>query len=235
MLSKIFKIITELQPDNILSIGDAIDFPQVSRWSVGTAGAYAPTLQEHIEGFHSDILVPLRNIAPDAIVTWLEGNHDLRIKDFVTKYAPALRVLDALKMENLFHLDDLGIKYTSGPLRIGTNTVAVHGHESSGYSSTPQAWQKKFTERYGSERNFIFGHTHQPFLMTHATGYDGRVSPWFTMNVGSIMDPTHATYVKDGAVSWTMSFAVIHDDGKRVWPELVLANNRQFIYQGEKF
>jgi hypothetical protein len=55
------------------------------------------------------------------------------------------------------------------------------------------------------------------------------------MNSGSIMDPTEAKYVKDGSVSWTMSFAVLRDDGKRVWPELITANNRQFWFQGEKF
>lgn len=235
MLSKILRVVKKVQPDAILSIGDAIDFPQVSTWSVGTAGAYAPTLQEHIEGFRRDVLVPVREAAPKAKVTWLEGNHDLRLMQFVSKYAPALRVLDALKMESLFGLDDLGIEYTRGPKRIATNTVAVHGHESAGYSSTPQAWQTKFGKRYGTERNVIFGHTHQPFITTHATGYDGKVSPWFTMNVGSIMDPTHATYVKDGSVSWVMSFALLRDDGKRVWPELITANNRQFWVNGEKY
>jgi predicted phosphodiesterase len=235
MLTKIFKVIEKIQPDAVVSIGDAIDFPQVSRWSVGTAGAYAPTLQQHIEGFCVEVLKPLREIVPNAKIKWLEGNHDLRLMEFVGKYAPALRVLDALKMESLFGLDDLNIDYVRGPERIGTNTIMVHGHESSGYASSPQAWKVKFGNRYGTERNVIFGHTHQPFLVTHATGYDGKVTPWFTMNVGSIMDPTHATYVKDGSVSWTMSFGVIRDDGKRVWPELVTANNRQFYFEGEKY
>jgi predicted phosphodiesterase len=235
MLQKILRVVKEIQPDAVLSIGDAIDFPQVSRWSVGTAGAYAPTLQEHIEGFRKDVLVPLRNIVPDASIVWLEGNHDLRIHDFVSKYAPALRVLDALKMESLFGLDDLNVEYTRGPLRVGTNTYAIHGHESGTYVSTPHAWDQKFMKRYGSERNFVFGHTHQPFVTTRATGWDGKVSPWFTMNVGSIMDPTEAKYIKDGSVSWTMSFAVMYDDGKRVYPELILANNRGFMFQGRKY
>ncbi|HEY6021904.1 MAG TPA: metallophosphoesterase family protein [Candidatus Paceibacterota bacterium] len=235
MLKKILQVVKDVKPDKILSIGDAIDFPQVSRWSVGTAGFYATTLQEHVEGFRRDVLVPLREVAPAATITWLEGNHDVRLKEFVTKYAPALRVLDALKMESLFGLDDLNIKYSRGPERIATNTIAVHGHEAGGYASTPQAWDSKWAKRYGTERNVIFGHTHQPFITTRATGYSGKVSPWFTMNVGSIMDPTHATYVKDGAVSWVMSFALLRDDGKRVWPELILANNRQFYLEGRKY
>lgn len=235
MLQKILRVVNDVQPDAILSIGDAIDFPQVSRWSIGTAGAYAPTLQKHVDGFRSDVLVRVREAAPDAQIVWLEGNHDLRIRDFIGKYAPPLRTLRALEIPSLFGLEELDIKYERGPIRVGTNTYAVHGHENGTYVSTPHAWQQKFVKRYGSEKNVIFGHTHQPFLLTHATGFDGKVTPWFTMNVGSIMDPTEAKYIKDGSVNWTMSFALLRDDGKRVWPELVLASNRSFFVEGRKY
>ncbi|HEY6018341.1 MAG TPA: metallophosphoesterase [Candidatus Paceibacterota bacterium] len=235
MLQKVLRVVKDIQPDTVLSIGDGIDFPQVSRWSIGTAGAYAPTLQAHIDGFRNDVLIPLREHAPTAELVWVEGNHDLRIRDFIGKYAPPLRTIRALEMESLFGLDDLNVQYEHGPIRVGTNTYAIHGHENGTYVSTPHAWDQKFVKRYGSEKNFVFGHTHQPFLTTRATGFNGKVSPWFTMNAGSIMDPTEAKYAKDGSVSWTMSFALLRDDGKRVWPELVIANNRQFWVNGEKY
>lgn len=232
--SKIVKVAREIQPDAIVQIGDGIDFPQVSRWSKGTAGEYAPTLQKHIDGFKG-LLTEIREACPKSSMVWLEGNHDLRLKEFVRSYAAPLTTLRALEVENLFGLDELGVKYEKGPLRIGTNTYAVHGHESGGYAATASAFDLKFLKRYGSESNYVFGHTHQPFITTRATGYKGKVNPWFTMNVGSIMDPTTAKYVKDGAVSWTMSFALLRDDGKRVWPELILANNRQFWINGKKY
>lgn len=236
MLSKIIKVITELQPDAIFQIGDGIDFPQVSRWTKGTAGEYAPTLQKHIDGFKG-LLRELRAAAPNAKITWLEGNHDLRLRDFVKQYAAPLTTLDALTTNSMFDLtaEDVRVEYTQGPVRVATNTYAVHGHESGGYASTPQAWDTKFIKRYGSDKNIIFGHTHQPFLTTRAYGFDGKVTPRFTMNVGSIMNPSHAKYVKDGAVSWTMSFAILHDDGKNVYPELVTANNRAFMLNGRKY
>lgn len=233
--SKIISVIKDLQPDAVFQIGDGIDFPQVSRWSKGTAGEYAPTLQKHIDGFQGDVLQAMRDVAPSADITWLEGNHDLRLREFVQSYAAPLTALRALSTENLFGLAELGIKYVRGPVRVATNTYAVHGHESGGYAATPQAWDGKFIKRYGSEKNIIFGHTHQPYILTRAYGFDGKVAPRFTMNVGSIMDPTHARYVKDGAVSWQMSFAVLRDDGKRVWPELVVMDNRQFWFNGRKY
>jgi len=234
VLSKLVQLVKDEQPDAIVQIGDGIDFPQVSRWSKGTAGEYAPTLQKHIDGFKG-LLAEFRDAAPKASMLWLEGNHDLRLKDFVRTYAPALGSLRALEVENLFGLDQLGVKYAKGPVRIGTNTYAVHGHESGGYSGTANAWDLKFLKRYGSDSNYIFGHTHQPFLLTRAYGYEGNVKPRFTMNVGSIMDPVAATYVKDGAVNWTMSFGFLRDNGKEMWPELVLMNRRQFWFNGRKY
>jgi predicted phosphodiesterase len=233
-LTKIIKVIEDIQPDAILQIGDAIDFPQVSRWTKGTAGEYAPTLQKHIDGFKG-VLRDLRAAAPNAEITWLEGNHDLRLRDFVKQYAAPLRTLDALTTESLFDLPLVGVDYVQGPHRVATNTYAVHGHEQAGYSSSPVAWESKFGKRYGSHRNIIFGHTHQPFLLSRAYGYEGKLEPRFTMNVGSIMDPVNASYIKDGSANWTMSFGVLRDDGKRVYPELVLMNDRGFWFNGKKW
>lgn len=235
MLKKVIGVAKELQPDAILQIGDAIDLPQVSQWSKGNAGEFAETLQKDIDGFRRDFLVPIRNAVPDAEIVWLEGNHDLRIRDFIKRYAFPLTTLTALEVPKLFKLDELSVSYVNGPVRVGTNTYALHGHESSGYASTPSAWDLKFQKRYGSDKNFLFGHTHQPFILHRAFGYEGKVSPRFTMNVGSVMDPVKATYVKDGSVSWVMSFAILRDDGKRVYPELITAVDRGFYLNGVKY
>lgn len=234
LLSKLIKVAKDHQPDQIIQIGDGIDFPTVSQWSKGTAGEYADTLQEHIEGYRADVLVPLREAAPQSKIVWLEGNHDLRLREFVRKYAAPLAPLKALETESLFQLNELDVSYERGPLRVATNTLVVHGHESGGYCASASAWDAKFTKRYGSDKNFVFGHTHQPFIISRAYGYAGKVSPRFTMNVGSIMDPVAATYVKDGAVSWVPSFGWIEDDGKRIWPELVLFNDRLAYFKGER-
>lgn len=234
MMAKLIKVIKDVQPEAIVQIGDGIDFPQMSKWTRGQKGEYADTLQQHIDGFKG-LLSQIRDAAPKASITWLEGNHDLRIHEYIRSQGPALGTLRALETSNLFGLKQLGIEYAKGPLHVATNTYAVHGHESGGYAATPSAWDLKFIKRYGSDKSIVFGHTHQPFLSTRAIGFNGKVSPRFTMNVGSVMDPTHAHYVKDGSVSWTMSFGILRDDGKRVYPELILATDRGFFYQGVKY
>lgn len=234
-LKKFIDVARDIQPDHIVSIGDLIDHPSVSRWSKGNAGEYAGTLQKDIDGTVSEILRPLREACSESKFTWVRGNHCARIEDFVKKWAAPLGTLRALEVPALFGLDELAINYVHGPHRIAPNTHAIHGHEAGSYSSTPSAWDTKLTKRYGSDKSFVMGHTHQGFLINRATGFKGKVTPRFTMNVGSIMDPNHATYVPDGAVNWVMSFGLIHDDGKRVYPELVTMNDRGFFLNGRKY
>jgi predicted phosphodiesterase len=235
MLKKVISVVQDIQPDQVVLIGDAIDFPQVSQWNKGRAGEFTNDLQQHVDGFRSDVLTPMREAAPLSEIVWVEGNHDLRIQDFIKKYAAPLGVMRALELPNLLNLGDLNVEYVRGPKRIATNVYAIHGHESGGYCATPSAWDMKFAKRYGSDKSFVFGHTHQPFLITRGYGMNGKITPRFTMNVGSVMDPTHAHYVKDGSVPWTMSFAILRDDGKRVYPELITAYDRGFYFEGKKY
>lgn len=235
MVKKFVQVAKDLQPDLIVSVGDLVDFRSVSRWSAGTAMAYAPVLQDDIDATVNEVLRPLREAAPNAEITWVAGNHCERLDAYVNEYAWQMKTLRAVTMENLFSLDELGVKYVKGPERIGPNTYVIHGHEAGGYASTPSAWDTKFTKRYGSDKSFVFGHTHSPSLITRAYGFKGKVTPRFTMNVGSMMDPIKATYVKDGAVSWSMGFGLIRDDGKRSYPELVVATDRGFFLNGRKY
>lgn len=234
-LRKIIKVAEDHQPDRIVQIGDLIDLPMVSRWTKGGAGEYALTLQEHITRTKDEFFSPLRKVAPQATVEWLSGNHDERITDYISKYGYPLKALSALSMENLFELNKFDISYVKGPHRIASNVYALHGHECGGYTSTLNLWDQKFQKRYGSQFSYVFGHTHQPGIISRASGWGGDVTPRFTMNVGSIMDPTQVTYVKDGSVNWTMSFAWIEDDGKRTWPELVLMTDRLFRFRGQRY
>lgn len=235
MLRKIISVADYLQPHRIAQVGDGVDFTEAGQWVKNTSGEYAPTLQANIDGYVSDVLEPLSEAAPRALKEWEMGNHDERVETYVKKWAPALASLRALSMESLFRTEELGWEIKRGLNRVSTNTFMLHGHEGSGYSATASAWDNKFKGKYGSDKNYVFGHTHQPFIIHRAFGYDGDLRPRFTMNVGSIMDPSKASYLKDGSASWVMSFGVLRDDGKRVYPELITAVDRGFYFEGKKF
>lgn len=233
LFAKLLRVIDDLKPERLISVGDLIDFPQVSRWSKGTAEEYSGTLQSHLDQAYNSVLLPLREHAPEAEMIYVEGNHDARIRDYVTKYGPGLSSLSCLSLESLLGLDMLHISLHRGPVQVAPRTIVVHGHEAGGYAASPAAWALKFQRRYGTDTNVIFGHTHQGFLVSSATGYKGKVRPQWTMNVGSIMDPKHAGYVGDGAVNWVPSFAILRESGNKTFPELVLANGGSFMVEGK--
>lgn len=242
MLGKILDFASDYQPDKIVLIGDGPDFKEVSRWSKGTADEYKETLGDNIIGFRRDVLAPLAAECPDAEKIWIEGNHCKRIKDFTRQYGYPLQFIknwrdgqQTLSMESLFGLNELSIRYEHGPLVIAPKTIAIHGHEPGGYAASAAAWDLKFLRRYGSNWSVVFGHTHQPFINTTAFGFSGVVDTRFVMNVGSIMRPETATYITDGAVSWTHSFGLLHEEDGVVFPELVTAHRGGFMYAGELY
>jgi predicted phosphodiesterase len=242
MLDKLLDVADDIQPDQIVLIGDGPDFKEVSRWSKGTAEEYKTTLGENILGFRSDVLVQLRDAAPESKIIWIEGNHCSRIKDFVRQYGFPLGSIrrwednePTLSMESMFGLNPLRIEYVKGPMVIAPGVLGLHGHEAGGYAASPAAWDLKFLRRHGSEWSVVFGHTHQGFLTTSGFGFAGDISNRFIMNVGSIMRPESADYVKDGAVNWTHSFGLLHDDGVTTWPELIVAKRGSFMFKGEKY
>ncbi len=235
MLKKVIGVAEFMQPDQIIQIGDGMDFREISHWTVGEAVSYQPTLQKNIDGYVSSVLKPLAEAAPKSKRRWLMGNHDEYIEKYLLKYAYQLTTLRNLTMESLFSTTELGWKIERGLTCIAPGTYMLHGHEMAGYSPNIDAWDKKFRDFHGSEKSFVFGHTHQPAIKHRSFGAHHKLNPRFTMNVGSIMDPKHATYVKHKAPSWVMSFGVLRDDGKRVYPELVTAVDRGFYFEGKKW
>jgi len=242
MLGKLMDFTSDYQPEQIVLIGDGPDFKEVSRWSKGTAEEYKETLGDNIIGFRRDVLSPLRDVSPSSKIIWVEGNHCKRIKDFTRQYGYPLQFIknwsdgqQTLGMDSLFGLDPLRVEYVKGPIEIGPNTIAIHGHEPGGYAASPAAWDLKFLRRYGSSWNVVFGHTHQPFINTTGFGFNGVIQSRFVMNVGSIMRPDAADYVTDRSVSWTHSFGILYEEDGNVHPELVTAHNGSFAYSGEVY
>lgn len=243
MLEKLLMVVEDLQPDRVIQIGDGPDLKEVSRWSVGTADMYKPTLGANVLGYRREVLVPLRKAAGNVCqIDWLEGNHDKRIMDFVRQYGWPLSTLKnwddeavTLDMNSMFGLVNLGINYVKGPKDLGNDALMLHGHELDGYASTPTAWETKFSKRFGAHKSVIFGHTHQPFLLTRGIGYGGDILNSFVMNVGSIMDFKKVDYVASGSFNWTHSFGVLRTEGDITLPELVTARNGRFFFDGYSY
>lgn len=163
------------RPDWLILAGDFQDFWEIS--SFDTAPHSGKRLLGEIKLGHS-ILKSFRRVLPHARITWLEGNHEFRLRRYLMKHARELYDLPALTVPELFGLKDLQIEYVGcdrraskftgthiqvGNLYVGHfEIVAKHG----GYAA------KQLVEDKGV--SLLQSHTHR--FGAHArTGLDGRV------------------------------------------------------------
>jgi len=163
------------RPEWLILAGDFQDFWEIS--SFDTAPHSGKRLLQEIE-LGTNILKGFRRTLPQARITWLEGNHEFRLRRYLMKHARELYDLPALTVPELFGLKDLRIEYVAcdqraskftgthvqvGNLYVGHfEIVAKHG----GYAA------KQLVEDKGV--SLLQSHTHR--FGAHArTGLDGRL------------------------------------------------------------
>ena len=124
------------KPDKIVILGDTLDLPVMSKFK--THPAYERVTQPSIQECH-DWLAAVTQLADETIM--LEGNHDLRMHDYVMMNAKAAfglkRANDppeewpVLTVPYLLRTEELGINYIPGyPIcryELAPNLVAIHG------------------------------------------------------------------------------------------------------------
>ncbi len=215
--------IEDFQPDDIGQIGDLMDQPQPSRWNKGLAGEYEDTLQEQLD--------TTKKIIDDLHIQWVKmGNHDERIEAYVERYAPALRSLHALRIENLLELEDRGVRVYREPFEVAPGWIAAHGHETRSLSAVSGRTAYGLARRFDS--SVVCGHTHRAGIVAETVGLNEHRT--FTgMEVGHGMDLKYATYVQ--SPNWQQAFGILHVDEGQTQPELIPVHNGRFVYQGKVY
>ena len=156
-------VATHLQPDTVVLMGDMLDFPELSRFQSepNTRQLIQPSLDAL--GMYLQKLV---EAVPDARICWLEGNHELRLRNaLLDLHAGALADVrpanddgaPALSVERLLHLSELGIEYIAPygtPLWLG-DVMLHHGHVVRGSAKTMAAILSNATHHH------VVGHIHR--------------------------------------------------------------------------
>ncbi len=101
----------EEQPDEVVLVGDFVDFPVLSKFKQEKAfeDTFNPSLLEMQRQ-----LAQIRANNPNAKITLLEGNHEKRLRRYIYDRARELYGLEALDIRNLLHLKDVEIDYVDG-------------------------------------------------------------------------------------------------------------------------
>lgn len=228
----VIRFIKDTQPDEVIHIGDVMDYPQPSRWNKGTAGEFEGSVFKDSEYAKVNLLAPLRNVYSGPIKVH-EGNHDERPRVYLSKYAPALAESGAFTLPALLDFDAFGIELLKDTYDFAPGWVSTHGHKggivlsrNAGYTALGAA--KKFN------KSVVMGHTHRLAVTAECGGYAQKVNRWlYGMEVGNLMDMKQAHYLKGAAGNWQTGFGLFTVDGTHVKPEIVPIHKGRFTVDKE--
>ena len=116
----------DCDPDHIVLNGDIADMYTVSSYDKYTRNR--PSIQDEIDAV-VHFLRRLKLLFPEAKISFLVGNHEVRLQKYIQKNADALVELDVLSLSKLFKLEEMQIDCypPNRPLQIGKDLLITHG------------------------------------------------------------------------------------------------------------
>jgi predicted phosphodiesterase len=225
----------DYKPDKLVQIGDLMDYPQPSTWSKGTAEEFRGAVLQDNYYAKKVFLRPLRKVYDGPFMVF-EGNHDLRPRQYLNKYAPALSGFNVFNFENMLDFDGFGIEKAPDFWDFAPGWTMTHGHlggirlsQTAGGSAIGAA--KKFL------KSVVMGHTHRMAVLPVTLGYGETETTLFGVEVGHMMDPRKAQYLKGSAANWQAGFVILNVDRENglVIPEPIFVHGDTFKVDGEVY
>lgn len=114
------KVLAYIKPDDVVNLGDYLDLAEAGKYA--QEAYFQQTMQPTLNLGHR-YLAAQRAAAPKSDILLHQGNHDVRMKNYITKNAQmafGLRRAEVpeewpiLSIPNLLRLDDLGVIYVDG-------------------------------------------------------------------------------------------------------------------------
>lgn len=214
-VTSLARFIKDYRPDDVICVGDEIDFPQISRWHKGRKLEYEGKVHQHRD-------VADRLLTELGVRHVMRSNHGDRLESYLTTYAPAFADDPDFKYERYMRYDDLGITFHRQMWEFAPGWLLAHGDEG-GLSSEPGKTALGLVR--GTGKSVFCGHTHRAGLQPLTEAYSGRYGRTrYGLEGGCLMNLKDAKYLKTGGANWQMAFTVFFIDGNRVSPHLVFIN-----------
>ena len=170
----------EFGADTVILLGDLMDFHRISKYP------NEPDTLSFVDECHvgSQLVFGLRESFRDADMYYIEGNHEVRLQNYVKSHASELSGLSGLEMESLLDLHAQEVQWIqNGFIHCGDMTF-LHGHEMRGVGGVNPS-RKLFNKM---KKSAICGHLHRPesfytrdgagkLLQAHVIGHLGEPSP----------------------------------------------------------
>lgn len=231
-LKALINFIGDYKPDEVVHIGDLMDFSPQGRWSKGTAEEFLVNqLPSDLAAGRKRFLEPLRAVY-DGPVGVIEGNHDERPRVYLSKYAPAVSGVNPYRFEQLLHFDDFGIGVLPEFYEFAPDWLMTHGHRG-GIKMTQESGKTALNAAKRFNKSVIMGHTHRLGVMSHSYGFGGKVTKTLTgVEVGNLMDMRQAQYLKGATANWQQGFGIVTVDGTHVRADTIKVDQNRFVVDG---
>ena len=218
--------IKAFRPDAVVTIGDEIDLPQISRWTEGMPGWFEQTLGDDRDQA-VEVLWSLVEHSKEAHM--IRSNHTDRLYNVIMKKIPAFLALPELRFEKFMRLDELGITYHKKPYAFQKGWVAVHGDEQ-GINPNAGLTALGAARRHGL--SVICGHTHRAGQSAFTEASGGKIGRILRgVEGGHLMDVRKAGYTK-GTMNWQQAFVIVEDSQVTL---INLEKDGTFVVNGRRY
>lgn len=230
----IINFIGDYEPDEVIQIGDLVDYPAPSRWTAGTRYEFAGGVIRDSEYAKTNFMAPLRAVY-DGPLKILKGNHDERPEKYLEKNAPALAADDVhYRFESLLDFDGFGAELAEPYYPFAPGWVAIHGHESPGLNQVAGRTAAMKAKKAGV--SLVMGHTHRLAVSPESHGFGGKLKTIYGFEVGHLMDVRKAGYLKNGPANWQRGFGLFYAGKYAATPHAIpVEDDGSFVVEGERF
>ena len=182
-------LIRAMRPTRIVNLGDTCDFPEWSSKFL-VSPEFMLTTQPTIDRTHRYLAEQLTEAPAGCVSDMLEGNHDNRLPNAITKNAMAalrLRVANApdtwpvLSLQHLLRLDELGVTYHDGYPAGRVKLANGHGEITPLYAIHGERLTVSAVAK-NERQSFVQGHIHR--IQDHYETFEVDGSP-VTVNAWS--------------------------------------------------
>ena len=222
-----------VKPDMLLCVGDELDAQTISTYARGTSLEFEGSLQKNIIGLKGLLKEFRSSLGRSKPFIMQRSNHTARIERYISKFAPAFSVIDAIKIENLLGNNDkdINITYNRTLKEFTKGWVLAHGDESRLFT---EAGKTALNLAMKTGRNIVASHTHRQGVMSSSVGFGGNQKTLTGVEVGHMCDIKQMSYLRENIANWQAGFGIIYEQDGRVKPELVPFNkDGSFIAEGE--
>jgi hypothetical protein len=241
----------DLQPQEIINLGDTLDFSSLSRFAKDSDHFYR-TLGPSFQFIH-DFYAQLRSDNPESKITEVDSNHHKRLTDFVLKNMPDMYGVRQAGSD-LTDYPVFTYPYLANLKHVGVNWVGGYGSAEYIYKDDLAFIHGQFAVSSGStaaklskanpDRNIVQGHKHSMELhyrTTRAGKYLGAMVVGALCRLDGVVPSYHSSINEMGAPvhyqeNWQQGISVIRDygNGQYQFDQVPIVNGR-LVYNGKEY